>query len=197
MPSNNNWYASVSPAEPLSQGDIVLNCPVTGWTGEPVDLALGTGPEEELLARVQLMSADLIVMTQACDLEHSHVQDVILCPHQTLIEYRAAFENKLREKGHNPSAKAWSSHCDDIKDGFVWNLVLLNSGAVDDLRTEHRVVDCHYIYTVPRSFVESLLLTRGTNRLRLMSPYLESVSQSFARYFMRIGLPTPVSRAWA
>jgi len=197
MPPKSSWYSAAPPADPLSQGDIILDCPVAGWATGPVELGDDLAVGEELLARVELVSADLIVMTQACDLEQSHVEDVILCPHQRLENYQAAWEAEMRSKAQSPTTRSWRRHCDDIRDGFVWNMVFLNAGQADGVQTEHRVVDFHYIYTVPRVFVESLVRLRNVPRLRLTSPYLENVSQSFARYFMRVGLPTPVARVWS
>ena len=58
---------------------------------------------------------------------------------------------------------------------------------------EHRVVDFRAIYTVPRDFLERLLKERRKPRLRLLPPYREHLSQAFARFFMRVGLPAPLS----
>jgi hypothetical protein len=65
-----------------------------------------------------------------------------------------------------------------------------------DLGTEVRIVNFHTIFTIPRDFLESLLRERGRNRLRLRSPYREHLSQAFARFFMRVGLPQPVTAVW-
>ena len=67
---------------------------------------------------------------------------------------------------------------------------------VEVLEISVRVVDFHEIYTVPKAFLEKLLCTRKQARLRLRPPYREHLSQAFARYFMRVGLPEPVSRVW-
>jgi hypothetical protein len=48
------------------------------------------------------------------------------------------------------------------------------------------------VFTVPRMFLESLLRQRAAPRLRLLPPYREYLSQAFARFFMRVGLPQPV-----
>lgn len=197
MPVASNWYSALPPDAPISQGDIVLDCPVASWAAAPVEVAEEGGLDEQLLAQVEVRSTDLIVMTQACDLEQFHVKTVILCPHHSLDDYKSLWEATMRSKDQNPTKKAWRSHCDDIRDGFVWNRVMLNSGQVGSTDIQHRVVDFHYIYSIPRSFLGSLLVDRNRQRLRLNSPYLESVSQSFARYFMRVGLPTPVTRVWA
>ena len=140
--------------------------------------------------------ADTVIMTQACDLEHGKVQNVVLCPHLSLTEYREDWEATMESKEQNPSKKAWRGHCEDIRDGFMWNLTILNAGNTSTLETEHRIVDFHEIFTIPRTFLESLLEQRGQPRLRLLPPYREHLSQAFARFFMRVGLPVQVSQAW-
>jgi hypothetical protein len=57
-------------------------------------------------------------------------------------------------------------------------------------------VDFHEVFTLPRAFLERQLAQRGQPRLRLLPPYREHLSQAFARFFMRVGLPTPVNRSW-
>jgi hypothetical protein len=49
------------------------------------------------------------------------------------------------------------------------------------------------VYSVPRGFLESLLNQRMQSRLRLLPPYREHLSQAFARFFMRVGLPVPIA----
>jgi hypothetical protein len=65
-----------------------------------------------------------------------------------------------------------------------------------DLTTAIRVVDFHDLFTVPRGFLEAVLRQRGLPRLRLLPPYREHLSQAFARFFMRVGLPQPIDRVW-
>jgi hypothetical protein len=135
-------------------------------------------------------------MTQACDLEYEKVRNVVLCPLFSLSEYKTAWEEEMRQKAQNPTARAWRRHCEDICDGFVWNLSILNANTTGELTTEHLIVDFADVYTVPRDFLEAFLAKRGQSRLRLLPPYREHLSQSFARFFMRVGLPVPVTPAW-
>ena len=118
------------------------------------------------------------------------------CPHLPLSDYKATREAFLRQLNQNPTAKAWRTHCNDIKDGYAWNLSILNRSSVTGLEFEHRIADFHEVSTLPREFLESLLAARGRDRPRLLSPYREHLSQAFARYFMRVGLPVPVDVAW-
>jgi hypothetical protein len=192
---NDVWYEEVEAATVLMQGDLIPNCPLISWKAERPRID-GSGETEMLRGMTEAIQTDTVIMTQACDLEHGKVENVVLCPHFSLAEYHEAWQVEMERKGQNATPKAWRSHCDDIRDGFVWNLTLLNAGNTSTLSTEHRIVDFHDIFTVPRDFLESLLQQRGQPRLRLLPPYREHLSQAFARFFMRVGLPTPVTKAW-
>lgn len=194
---NDAWYENVPASTPLTQGDLILDCPLLAWKPDAIELRSGDGSEKEVLKAASIaVRADVIVLTQACDLAHDKVANVILCPHVALDEYRAMFEEELRRTGNKPTDKAWRRRCDDIRDGFAWNLAILNSGSCERLETAHRIVDFHEVFTAPRKFIESLLVQRGKPRLRLRPPYREHLSQAFARFFMRVGLPVTVEKAW-
>ena len=189
------WYEEVDASTRLTQGDLILNCPLVTWNPQPLQPDVG-GATESLRAMVDAIEADVVVMSQACDLEQEKVNNVVLCPHLSLTEFRAIWEADMREHGQNPSARAWGSYCRHICDGYVWNLTILDMGSSRSLTTEHRIVDFRDIYTVPRGFLESLLIRRQQPRLRLLPPYREHLAQAFARFFMRVGLPVGVTPAW-
>lgn len=193
-----SWYAVVGADQSLTQGDLVFECPIMAWKAGPLQF---DGEQQSLRTACQAIAADVIVMTQACDLEHDKVLNVTLCPFMRLSVFREDWEAKLRAEGQFPTTpnkvqKAWARVCDDIRDGHVWNLAMLNSQMEDPVRTEHLVVDFHEVFTVPKAFLESYLRKRGRERLRLLPPYREHLSQAFARFFMRVGLPTGVAREW-
>ncbi len=66
-----------------------------------------------------------------------------------------------------------------------------------NIELEIRLVDFHEVFTIPRAFLESLLAQRGENRHRLLPPYREHLSQAFARFFMRVGLPIQIEKEWS
>ena len=100
---------------------------------------------------------------------------------------------RSNENAHqNPTPKAWKALCDDIREGYVWNLAMLNAGESGPLKIDHRIVDFRDIYTIP-ILLESLMKQRGGPRLSLNPPYREHLSQAFARFFMRVGLPSVLS----
>jgi hypothetical protein len=189
------WYEAVEADMRLTQGDLILACPLIVWRAELLQIH-GADETEVLKGATTAIRADVIVMTQACDLEYEKVTNVVLCPHLSLVDYRSEWEAQMRRVNQNPTERAWKRHCDDICDGFVWNLAILNPGNSGDLSITHRLVDFHEVYTVPRNFLESLLKQRGQARLRLLPPYREHLSQAFARFFMRVGLPVSVTKNW-
>ncbi len=192
---NDSWYEVVEANNSITQGDIIFDCPLVNWqTNGPS--SQGAMEIESLKSAIEGFAADVIVMTQACDLEYNKVSNVILCPHFSLDEYRRLWENEMEKRNQVVTQKAWESICDDICEGFVWNLTMLNSAKIGELIVDPRIVDFHEVFTVPRQFLESLLQQRSTQRFRLLPPYREHLSQAFARFFMRVGLPVPIEKTW-
>ncbi len=188
----NNWYEIVSAEEPLTQGNFLFNCPVPAWKDNEELEIEGTNEAENLQAYLEFISADVIVMTQACDLAHSKIQNVTLCEHFSLTEHKQDWENAMRASGQTPTAKAWKKQCEFLNDGYVWNQTILNKCDLPDFIQDYRVVDFHNVYTVPKIFLENLLRKRSVSRIRLLPPYREHLSQAFARFYMRVGLPVDI-----
>jgi hypothetical protein len=66
----------------------------------------------------------------------------------------------------------------------------------ETLSAETSLVDFHEILSLPRVFLEIWTMRTMIPRLRLLPPYREHLSQAFARYFMRVGLPTNIRKVW-
>jgi len=189
------WYEIASPEISLTQGDMIFDCPLLDWQGISLGLE-GRGESEVLKDAIAGIQADVVVMTQACDLEYEKVENVILCQHVSLDDHRAIWEVNSRRVGQNPTEKTWKRHCNDICEGYNWNLSMLNDCKIDGSRIGIRIVFFNEVFTVPRTFLESLLRQRGHSRFRLLPPYREHLSQAFARFFMRVGLPIPIEKNW-
>lgn len=189
------WYDIVDASVPVTQGDIIFDCPLISWQPSPIELQ-GEQLAEVLKDTVISTLADVVVLTQACDLEQHKVDHIILCPHHTLGEYQMLWEEEMRSRKQNITTRSWKSHCKDICDGFIWNLTMLNNFEMNEHTIDIRIVDFHYVYTVPRIFLESLLAQRNKKRFRLLPPYREHISQAFARFFMRVGLPVDIKEDW-
>lgn len=190
------WYDIVASDIPLTQGDLIFDCPLLAWQVEDVLRLEGEGVSEVLENAMSAIQADVVVMTQACDLEQEKVENVILCSHVDLDEYFVAWKTNMESAGQKPTDKAWKSRCNNICNGYIWNLTMLNDCQTKGSNIGVRIVDFSEVFTVPRSFLESLLKQRGHSRFRLLPPYREHLSQAFARFFMRVGLPISVEKKW-
>jgi hypothetical protein len=155
----------------LAQGDLLKDCLVPMFSPNFGDHE----PEE-----VPVSAVDLIVVTQSCDLENQKVDLVALCPIHSLRDF-ADQNPQFKKKGE------WET----VRKGRVPGLHLLASFDNPDDNQGALVVDFGQIFSLPFTY----LLKRTTdlgNRWRLESPFLEHFSQAFARYFMRVGLPSSI-----
>jgi len=192
----NTWYQLADPSEPLTQGDIIFECPVLAWKDEPFRSAGEEDLVERLRAHFEGAVVDVVVMTQACDLAYNKVRNVTLCAHYALEEWRQSWTEAMKNKRHNPTSKAWRNLCEDLQNGLVWNLSMLNEADLGTTKLTHRIVDFHEVFTAPREFLESFIAQRGEERPRLLPPYREHLSQAFARFYMRVGLPVEIAAVW-
>jgi hypothetical protein len=168
------WYEAVE-GEQVDQGDCFFALPII----RPVydARALDEPPEEHDL-ETNISYLNCIVMTQACDLAYDKVDEVTLCPFQALEGFQAA----------NPTYNNKGA-VQRIQRGREPALHLLNEW--DDPPMALSVVSFREIYSVPYDFVRAFAARAG-RRLRLLPPYREHLSQAFARYFMRVGLPQEI-----
>lgn len=172
-----SWWEPVS-GPTLAQGDYLKDCIVPIMPVIPADAAAPTDRSEDPTWSFESEVFDLIVITQSCDLENKKVRLVAACPIYSIAEYEAEI----------PSLKnQWES----VRQGRREGLHLL--AALDDptKNREALVVDFHQIYSLPVEYLSNHATTCG-QRMRLRSPYLEHFSQGFARFFMRVGLPSGI-----
>jgi hypothetical protein len=156
----------------LAQGDLMPGCLVPQFGA---DFGAGGDGSPETIGLSELT---LIVVTQSCDLENGKVQLVALCPAHTLDEFGAV----------NPHMK---KQWDNVRKGRIEGLHMLGSPSNPDDNRTALVVDFGQIFSLPPTYLEKRAEGLG-ERLRLDSPFLEHFSQSFARYFMRVGLPSQI-----
>lgn len=166
---NYPWY-EVTENEELLQGDIINSCqlivpPSTMKTG---------------LETVDVIEYDVIIMSQSCDLINKKLELVLVCPIWPL----SVFEKK------SPSFKSKEMK-ESLRRGYLPGYHLLNKCEVEGFEREYSVVDFRSVYSVPFSFLVEQVQKRP-RRLRLLPPYREHLSQAFARFFMRVGLPIDI-----
>lgn len=173
------WYQLIRKSKVLEQGDIISRClipvPTKGVYQSVLD---GTGE-----ADIDIREADIIVLSQSCDLENDKIESVILCPIWPL--------KALVEK--NPHFKS-SDAKESLRQGKEPAYHLLDDHTEAQTSLPISVVDFHQIHALPKAYLEAIA-EKSDQRLRLLSPYKEHLSQAFARYFMRVGLPQNIDKA--
>lgn len=167
------WY-SVIEGDELRQGDIIFDCPVIVPSNGASDK-----PSGELEA--EILTYDVVIMSQSCDLENDKLNVVLVCPHWSFKEFSDKEDYLKSTKGKT-----------DLQRGNIPGYHLLNRCDLNDWLPDLRVVDFRNVYGLPVQYLKQLCEQRGP-RPRLAPPYREHLSQAFARFFMRVGLPSSVN----
>lgn len=163
------WFEVVDGDENVLQGDFVKDCPIVIPPSEMSD-----GVE------IDVAEYNVVIMSQSCDLVQRKLDLVLVCPIWPLGEF-----GKANSYYRGREAK------EALRRGYVAGYHLLNRCEVDGFETDYLVVDFRNVYSVPFDFLIDLAKTRG-KRVRLLPPYREHLSQAFARFFMRVGLPVDI-----
>lgn len=175
MEKSFDWYEVVDGDAALAQGDFIDSCPIIA---PPQSIEVG----KDLAFDVR--EYDVIIMSQSCDLLQRKVNLVLLCPVWPFA-YITSKEDYL--KGNNGK--------EALRQGNMPGYHLLNSCEIDGFNKEYLVADFRTVYSVSFSFLEDYAKKLGKRR-RLLPPYREHLSQSFARFFMRVGLPIDIPKFW-
>jgi len=169
---SDSWWTRVTGSQ-LAQGDLLPDCHLPVFV-DP------TPTDDESPRDVEVKRQRLIVVTQSCDLENNKVEFVALCPIHTLGEF-AEVNTQFSKR------KNW----EQVRRGNQHSLQMLASQDDPSNNDASLVVDFGHIVSLPISYLgdhaDSL-----RDRWRLTSPFLEHFSQAFARFFMRVGLPSGI-----
>lgn len=160
------WYDSVETTS-VEQGDFVFDFDVA---------VVATTIGDRLDARVE--TYDAIIITQSCDIPK--VDHLILCP--VFDPTEAA---KLHPHFGNPGG------LEELRKGRYFAFHLLNRCEIDDFKRSYMIVQFDHPIVVPKRHVEAHY-GEHPKHLRLLPPYREHLAQSFARFFMRVGLPIDI-----
>lgn len=156
--------------EALAQGDFLPECLVP-------EFRPGFGAEHNT---VPVRKYDLIIITQSCDLENRKVKLVACSPIYSLASFESV-NPEFAKKGR------W----EEVRKGRLESLHMLGATEHPDENREAFVVDFREIYSLPADYLADHADQLGS-RWRLQAPYLEHFSQAFARFFMRVGLPSGI-----
>ncbi|MCP3684964.1 MAG: hypothetical protein GY861_20065 [bacterium] len=69
---------------------------------------------------------------------------------------------------------------------------MLDKFSFPDGHEDFLVVDFRSIYSMPFDFITTFANETDKDRVRILPPYKEHLSQAFARFFMRVGLPVDI-----
>jgi hypothetical protein len=184
MTSNINSYYFINDNKRVCQGDILRDYDL-GW------VHYGTKAKEEVKLRVPY----LVVLSQECDLEHDfnfrtttqktndkYLQSILVCP--------AYHADKIRKGTHLETLKLQMQQLNSK----IWPNVTSNQNpryhflhAEDDYQIPELVIDFKHYYTIPRDL---LYLKKDDHYLATINiMFRENLSQRFAFYLSRIGLP--------
>lgn len=165
------WYRIVAHPDKLEQGDMIRRCPI-------VIPPTALSPNAKVDVHVE--EYDVVVMSQSCDLQNGKLSIVLVCPFYQLGEFAA----KNAQYGY-PKAK------EALRQGYYPGYHLLNRCEVAGFGTDFLVVDFRSAFGVAVSFLGSFA-KQQVSCMRLLPPYREHLSQAFARFFMRVGLPVNI-----
>ena len=158
--------------EDLAQGDYLPNCLIPLFGSD-----FGKDNESEI---VPVKRSSLIIVTQSCDLANAKVPFAALCPIFSL-EIFESVNPRFKSKGE------W----EQVRKGRREGLHLLASPDNPQVNRAALVVDFRQIYSLPITYLSNHVSNLG-DRWRLQPPFLEHFSQAFARFFMRVGLPSSI-----
>jgi len=169
------WYGVVRGRE-LEQGDLLVGCPrfVIPPDATRVDAGLVVTRER----------VDAVVLTQSCDLAvrsggDCEATDVLLCPFYLMRDLQ---EHPLFRK-----QETW----EEVRKGRRPFFHVLDACRIAGHEQDFALVDFHALFTLGVPLVREFAQTVG-DRLRLLPPYREYLSQALARLFMRVGLPADI-----
>lgn len=165
-----NWYSESASKEALEQGDLLLNCPIV--------LPPSKGKPEEW-TDFTIDNYDVVILTQSCDLANGKIKLVQVCPFSTLSDFCIT----------NPHFNNYKSK-ESIRRGYLPGYHLLNKCEFLE-NDDFLIVDFKTAFSVSFLFLEEFKNFTKT-RIRTNSPYKEHLSQSYARFFMRVGLPSDI-----
>lgn len=165
------WFQRVEDST-VQQGEILRDFPIVQANlryrdGQPV-------LEGNAIARAY----DVVVLTQSCDLDAlGKIENVLLCPCPLVTPFAAQNPN------FDTAAKRSA-----IQKGRVEGLYMISPCTLDGFTCETRIVNFKQVVTVPEQLLRDVAAFQ-IPRVRLASPYREHLSQAFARFIMRVGLP--------
>ena len=167
---SNTWYELIN-GENLEQGDILKGVEVIKPT-----LKFLNGETNKVDTEIN----DVIILTQSCDLANKKTPWVQVTPVVSLSVMKSKFQQFKDVKA-----------LESIRRGYQPKYHMINECTLESFEHEVSILDFRNVYTLPFDYVLDKAKQEG-NRVRLTSPYKEHMSQAYAKFFMRVGLPNDI-----
>lgn len=177
MPQKYPWYTVVEGEEGIRQGDFFKNLPLLM---PPADFEYD--PEKPTQVPVNMEIFNVIVLTQSCDLANEKIEMVQVCPYWTL-------EQTAKDNAYFNSVEGKES----LRRGMSHGYHLLAPCTTPEFQSDFLVVVFKYVFGVDYDFLVDFA-KKTKKRLRLLPPYRERLSQEFAKFFMRVGMPEDIPK---
>lgn len=174
------WYESLNE---LEQGALLTNVLVFEETDPPLEgeISPASGDDEGTDVDTPFVSAreaNVIVLTQSCDIRKPAQQRILVAEVQGYREITA-------EGGDRSNSYRRSAYREDLISGTAIAEFVIPPSSL--LSLEWSIVNFREIYIIDRD-----RLRKNTDLVGLASPYREHLGQAFARFMMRVGLPQPL-----
>lgn len=166
-----SWYEVVTGAQ-LFQGDFLksITVPIAVSAVEVLE-----GADE---IETDLLTQDVIVLSQSCDLDRDDFESVLLARVDSWRSLVGAQQVKAADRKN-------------VRSQRVHHYQLLPE-RLEDPAMEWSIIDFRRVYAVPRDYLMQKAEQQGP-RLRLFPPYREGVAQAFARFIMRVAYEDDLS----
>ena len=172
------WYCEITKSDDITQGDIVKKCPIPILNGSVFDAIIKK--QDNVDEPIGVIESDVMILSQACDIVNDKIDSIVVCPVWPLKTLMSSNDYYKKSSGR-----------ENLRQGKEPSYHLLNEYFSEKISLPYSVVDFHRIYSLPKVYLKRIL-TNIDIRIRLLPPYREHLSQAFARYFMRVGLPLDI-----
>lgn len=177
------WYESLKDGDhSIEQGDLLKDCPVVL---PPKTIVPGT------VCQATVREFDVVILTQSCDLAQGKAESITVSPYFKLTELLkndGDYQKVLAADNPAKTRQFLNTQAKLFAQGRKVGFHILDKKSEIGF-PEHLIVALRRTYNLDIDFVKSVV-QRQSNRVRLLPPYREQLSQSFATLFMRVGLPS-------
>jgi len=132
---------------------------------------------------IYTITRDVIILSNTCDmvLNNQKLRNVLISPLISISEFEQ--KNQIHRSSDFKEA---------IRRGYIRNFFMLARIDFDNIKKETCLINFREIFFTPSEIIRNHAKQLG-KRIRLKSPYRESLSQAFGKFIMYVGYPEEIS----